>query len=209
MLFAGGLVFGDLAGTSNFPALDATAATVRAYFLHNASEVRALSFFHFLAALALLLFAAYLYMTVRELGAGWASVALAGGICAAVFLALSAICYRVLAEASVARDAPLAHGVVVASYLAGGPAIGAPLAFTTAALTAAVRSRDRLPAWNIWLGALATVLGAASATTFLGPANNSSVVYGILLLAAVVMFVWLVMTSFALASRTRAGASGQ
>ena len=53
MLFACGLLFGDILGTSNFPALDATASEVRAYFLENASEVRALSFFHVLSAIAL------------------------------------------------------------------------------------------------------------------------------------------------------------
>lgn len=59
-LFACGLLFGDVLGTSNFPALNATASQVRAYFLENASEVRALSFFHVLSAIALVTFAAYI-----------------------------------------------------------------------------------------------------------------------------------------------------
>ncbi|MGH2887213.1 MAG: hypothetical protein ACRDPA_31710, partial [Solirubrobacteraceae bacterium] len=101
VLFACGLLFGDVLGTSNFPALDATAARVRAYFLENASEVRALSFFHVLSAIALVVFAAYIYGYLRrESGAraALAALALAGGAMAAAFLLLSALCYRTLAE---------------------------------------------------------------------------------------------------------------
>jgi hypothetical protein len=53
VLFAGGLLFADILGTSNYPPLDASASHVRAYFLENASEVRALSLFHVLSSLAL------------------------------------------------------------------------------------------------------------------------------------------------------------
>ena len=60
-LFACGLLFGDLLGTTNFPALNATPSELREYFLRNVSEVRALSFFHLLAAAALAAFASYLY----------------------------------------------------------------------------------------------------------------------------------------------------
>src|SRR6516165_9016022 len=66
VLFACGLLFGDVLGTSNFPALDASASRVRAYFLENASEVRALSFFHVLSAMALVVFAAYIYAYLRR-----------------------------------------------------------------------------------------------------------------------------------------------
>src|SRR5438128_536334 len=110
VLFASGLLFGDVLGTSNFPALDASASDVRAYFLENASEVRALSFFHVLSAIALVAFAAYIYACLRrESGApaALAALGLAGGAMAAGFLLLSALCYRTLAEPTVARDAPL------------------------------------------------------------------------------------------------------
>ena len=51
VLFAAGLVFGDLLGSDNYPALEASTDEVRRYFLENETEVRALSFFHMLAAL--------------------------------------------------------------------------------------------------------------------------------------------------------------
>jgi hypothetical protein len=204
VLFACGLLFGDVLGTSNFPALDATAAEVRAYFLENASEVRALSFFHVLSAIALVAFAAYIYGYLRresDAPAALAALALAGGAIAAAFLLLSALCYRTLAEPTVARDAPLAHALVVLSYLAGGPAIAVPLVPMVGIVAAATMRERILARWTGWLGVVAAVCGAACASTLLGPTNNHSATYGILLLGAVLMFAWLVVTSIALVAQ--------
>lgn len=201
VLFACGLLFGDLLGTTNFPALDATASEVRAYFLANASEVRALSFFHVLSAGALLAFAAYIHAWLRaqsDAPAGLAALALAGGAVAAAFLLLSALCYRTLAEPTVARDAPLAHALVVLSYLTGGPAIAVPLVATVGVVAATTLREQILPRWTGWLGVVTAVCGAACATTLLGPMNNSSPAYGVLLLGAVLMFFWLLATSISL-----------
>ena len=203
VLFASGLVFGDLLATTNFPALNATSSQLREYFLRNDSEARALSFFHLLAAAALAAFASYLYARLRSAGSRVAALALAGGIIAAVFLATSALCYRVLAERSVTSDPALAHAVVVLSYLAGGPAIGVPLALTAGAFAAAIRHERTLPGWLCWLSIVAAVLGVASATTMLGPTNNGSLIYGVLLLAAVVLFAWLAASSLVLVRHAR------
>ena len=201
-LFGCGLLFGDLLATTNFPALNATPSQLREYFLRNVSEVRALSFFHLLAAAALAAFASYLYARLRSAGIRIAALALAGGIIAAAFLAMSALCYRVLAEHSVASDPALAHALVVLSYLAGGPAIGVPLALTAGAFAAAIRHEPTLPGWLWWLSIVAVVLGVASATTMLGPTNNGSLVYGVLLLAALLLFAWLVASSVVLVIRS-------
>ena len=204
LLFTSGLLFSDVLGTSNFPPLDATASDVRAYFLENASEVRALSFFHALSAVALVTFAAYIYRFLRrESGApsALAAFALAGGAIAAAFLLLSALCYRTLAEPTVARDAPLAHALVVLSYLAGGPAIAVPLVPMIAVVAAATLREQILARWTGWLGVVTALCGAACASTFLGPTNNRSATYGILLLGAVLMFAWLVVTSISLIAR--------
>lgn len=203
-LFACGLLFGDVLGTSNFPALNATASELRAYFLQNASEVRALSFFHALAAITLVAFAAYIFAYLRrESGApsGLAALALAGGAIAASFLLLSALCYRTLAEPTVARDAPLAHALVVLSYLAGGPAIAVPLAPMIAIVAAATLREQILARWTGWLGVATALAGAACASTLVGPTNNHSATYGILLVGAVLMFAWLVITSIFLIAR--------
>jgi hypothetical protein len=200
-LFASGLLFGDVLATPNFPALNATPPQLREYFVRNVSEVRALSFFHLLAAVALAAFASYLYATLRDAGARVAALALAGGVIGAAFLALSAVCYRALAERSVASDPALAHALVVLSYLTGGPAIGVALALAAGAFAAAIWGDRTFPRWLWWLSIVAVVLGAASATTMLGPTDNRSLVYGVLLLAAVVLFAWLVASSLVLVRR--------
>jgi len=204
VLFACGLLFGDLLGNSNYPALDATAAHVRAYFAQNATEVRALSFFHALAAVALVAFAAYVHAHLRRHSSapsGLAAFALAGGAIAAAFLLLSALCYRTLAEPTVAGDAPLAHALLVLSYLAGGPAIAVPLVPMVGVVAAAALREQVLARWTGWLGVVAAAGGAASASTFLGPTNNHSATYGILLLGAMLMFAWLIVTSIAFVRR--------
>jgi hypothetical protein len=140
----------------------------------------------------------------QRLWAGTGSAfAQAGGAIAAAFLLLSTLCYRTLAEPTVARDAPLAHALVVLSYLAGGPAITVPLVPMVGVVAAAALRERVLARWTGWLGVLAAVCGAACASTFLGLTNNHSATYGILLLGAVLMFAWLVVTSIALIARTR------
>ncbi len=94
LLFAGGLVFGDLLGSDNYPPLDASNDDIRRYFVDNKAEVRALSFFHTLAAFTLLGFAAYLHTALRrdeDERSGLPALAFAGGVTAAVFLLLSAL----------------------------------------------------------------------------------------------------------------------
>ena len=107
-----------------------------------------------------------------------------------------------------ARDPSLAHVLVVLSYLAGGPGIAVPLVLPAGAVAAATRRERLLPPWIGWLSLLAAFFGAASATTMLGPANNSSASYGILLLAALLMFAWLIATSAALAARPSGQTTG-
>jgi len=205
VLFAWGLLFRDVLGTTSFPALDATASEVRAYFLENGSEVRALSFFHVLSAIALVAFAAYIYGYLRRESTApppLAVFALAGGAIAAAFLLLSALCYRTLAEPTVAHDAPLAHALLVLSYLAGGPAITVPLVPMVGVVAAAALREQILARWTGWLGVVTAVCGAACASTLLRPTNNHSATYSVLLLGAVLMFTWLIVTSIALIART-------
>jgi hypothetical protein len=203
VLFACGLLFGDLLGASNYPPLNASPQRVTRYFVGNADNVRVLGFFHLLAALALLAFAAYLAGWLRraeEPAGSLAGLALAGGIAAATFLLLSALLYRTLAEPEVARDRALAHALVVLSYLAGGPAAGVPLALPVGAgALAALRGAPSLPRWTGQLGIAAALISIVSAASLLGPMNNSSLLYGVLLLAAVLGFAWIAVTSVLLA----------
>ncbi len=202
--FGFGLLFGDLLSSSNYPPLNAAYPRLRTYFLSNGSEVRVLAFFHLLAALALLCFGGFLYDWLRgaELpGPRLATLALVGGTTAAAFLLLSALTYRVLAEPEVARDPALARALVVVSCLAGGPAIAVPLTLPIGAGTAVALRGSELARWTAWLGIPAALISLISATTLLGPMNNTSATYGILLLAAVLGLVWIFATSLLLAAR--------
>jgi hypothetical protein len=203
-LFGCGLLFGDLLGSSNYPPLNASYARVSSYFLTNTFEVRALAFFHVLAALALICFAAHLQgwlQDAREVPGRIAAVTLAGGAIAAAFLLLSALIYRTLAEPSVVHDPALTHALVVISYLAGGPAIAIPLSLPIAAVALVTLRDELLPRWIGWLGVSAVVMSLISAGTLLGPMNNSSALYGILLIAATLSFAWTFATSVLLAIR--------
>jgi hypothetical protein len=225
VLFACGLLFGDLLGSSNYPPLNASYSRLRTYFLTNGSEVRALAFFHLLAALALACFAAFLHdwlrgtelpgprpatvmvappgpATVAPPGRRVATVALVGGALAAAFLLLSALIYRALAEPEIVRDPALAHALVVISYLAGGPAISVPLTLPIGAGTAVALRGSQLPRWTAWLGVPAALTSLISAVTLLGPMNNTSATYSVLLLAAVLGLVWIFATSLLLVARS-------
>lgn len=204
VLFGCGLLFGDLLGSSNYPPLNASYLRASSYFLRNGSEVRALGFFHVLSALALVCFAAYLQEWLR--GAplptgGLAVLPLAGGTLAAAFLLLSALIYRALAEPSVAHNPALTHALVVTSYLAGGPGVAVPLVLPIAAGVLAALRYGLLPRWTGWLGVSAAGVSLISAATLLGPMNNSSALYGVLLLAAILSFVWIFGTSVLLAAQ--------
>jgi hypothetical protein len=205
LLFAVGLLFGDVLGSSAYPRLDAPAVTAQAYFLNNAGHVRALAFFHALSALALLTFITYLQMWLRRLdqrSARLAPVTLAGGGAAATFLLLSALVYRVLAEPTVARDPALTHALLVFSYLAGGPGVAIPLALPIMAGSLTSFRRELLPAWVGWLGSGAVIACVISTGILLGPMSNSSVLYGVLLVAAVLSLIWMFGTSLLLTRRT-------
>ena len=65
-----------------------------------------------------------------------------------------------------------------------------------------IRRERTLPVWLWWPSTAAAVLGLTTVTTLLGPTNNSSAAYGVLLLGAVALFAWLAASSIMLVWRT-------
>jgi len=59
-----------------------------------------------------------------------------------------------------------------------------------------------LPAWVGWLGSAAVIACVISSGILLGPMNNSSFWYAMLLIAAVLSLVWMFGTSLLLIRRT-------
>src|SRR5918994_6138195 len=195
VLFGCGLFFADVVAPG-YPALDDPPAEIERYFLDNEQEVRALGFFHVLAAVALLFFAAYVRALMRRVepeGGGLPALALAGGVTAAAFLLLSALLFRTLAEPAVAGDDAAQHAVLVLSYLAGGPAITVPLAVLIGACSLMALRRGALPGWIGWFGAAGAAACLVSAAMLLGPAENTAPLFSVLLLAAGLGFLWIVV----------------
>jgi hypothetical protein len=205
VLFGCGLFFADVLAPG-YPALDDSFEDTAGYFDENEVEVRALGFFHVLAAIALLFFATYVGAFIRRTASesgGLAALAVAGGATAAGFLLLSALLFRALAEPEVSGDEGTQHAVLVLSYLAGGPAITVPLAPMIGACSVVVLRYGGLPAWIGWLGLAAAAVCLASAAMLLGPAENTAPLFGLLLLAAGFGFLWLLSASAAMAIRLR------
>ena len=88
------------------------------------------------------------------------------------------------------------------SYLAGGLGIALPLALPIAAGSLTSFRRELLPVWVGWLGSGAVITCIASCGILLGPMDNGSVWYGILLVAAVLSLLWIFGTSLLLTRRT-------
>jgi hypothetical protein len=207
VLFCCGLFFADVIAPG-YPALDDPAADVARYFADNENEVRALAFFHTLSAVALVFFAAYLRVVMRRSDPdadGLAALAFGSGITAAVFLLLSALFFRALAEPVVSGDEPVQHALLLLSYLAGGPAIAVPLAPLIGAGSLVTVRGGAIPGWVAWLGFFAMVLGVLAATMLLGPADNNSALFGVLLVAAGLAFLWVLAASVALVARAGRG----
>lgn len=208
VLFGCGLLFGDLLGTSNYPPADASTAVLRRYLTQNGGDVRALAFFHTLAALALVVFAINLAVRLERAAPGCPGrhrAVLAGGILGAGFLLLSALCYRTLADPAVYADPGAAQAVLVLSYLAGGPALAAPLAVLEAGASTTFAQGVLLPRWLGWLGLVAALFSLVSVAYLLASLDNGSWLYAVLLLGALLGFVWLVLTGGLLAVRALRG----
>ena len=104
--------------------MDEPVSEISGYFAANGAEVRLLSFFHSLAALSLLAFAAYVSgLEVSDESRRLSTLALSGGVMAAVFLVLSALLFWTLARPATANEPPLARSLADLSYLAGGVAL--------------------------------------------------------------------------------------
>ena len=203
-LFLGGLLLADVLAGRPYPGIDEPIGDITGYFAANGAEVRGLSFFHSLAAMSLLAFAACLRGVVTR-GDGrpgpLPALAFGGGVMAATFLLLSALLFWALARPATAGQPALARALFDLSYLAGGLALLLSLsAFIGASSLLALQTRA-LPAWVGRAGVVAAVISLLSAATMptetgaLGPG-------GLVVAAALPPFLWIFAASVALIRRT-------
>jgi hypothetical protein len=203
--FAAGIVFADLIASRAFydlwPEGLASFARIEAYILANRAQLRALSFFHGLVALALLVFGAALGTLSRGHDVPshrlLVRTALAGSIVAATMLLLSATAFWTITEPALADDASLARALLLLAYVAGGPALVAPLAVTIAAASLLGRAEQMLPPWIAVAGLATAAIALLSLATLLGSAQARSLEFTVP--AMLLALTWICATSLMLA----------
>ena len=196
-LFGSGLVLADLLADRAFPPPSAPLEDIARYFSHNGGAVRGLSVCHAFAALALMIFGAYLAQRVqRQQASALGTIALAGGGVAAAFLLLDAAIFWVLALPDVSRDPAVLRALHGLSYLCGGVALALPLAALIGAVSLDALHSRMLPRWLAWTG-IVTALDCLVYGTSLVAASGYWSPSG-LVLAALLPLLWIFATSIAL-----------
>ncbi|MFE6839954.1 hypothetical protein ACFVFI_34660 [Streptomyces sp. NPDC057705] len=123
-LFLGGLVLSTLlAGGDPFPSPFGAADTITAYFRDHGNAVRVSGALQFAASVPLAIYAATVSARLHRLGvrAPGATIALAGGVLAAAFLACSGLVTWVLSHGDVTQRPELVRALQYLAFSLGGP----------------------------------------------------------------------------------------
>lgn len=204
-LFIAGLALGTaLAGGSPFPSPFGDAAPIVAYFQDHAFAVRVGGTFQFAAAIPLAIYAATASARLHHLGirAPGATIALAGGLLAATFLAASGLTCWTLSQPAVTGAPDLIRPLQVLAFAAGGPGHVVPLGLLVAGIAVPGLLAGLLPRWLAWAGlAVAAVAELATLSLLLESATY------LLPVARFAGLAWLVAVGFKLPlHRARANA---
>jgi hypothetical protein len=178
-----------------FPALSAPSADVVSYFATHSSAVLLCAFLQFGAAIPLGIFAASMVSRLRFLGitAAGASIALFGGLMAAIDELTSGAAISVMAQPVVAQSAPLLTALHHFAVALGGPGFTMPFGLLLAGVSVTAGFAKLLPKWIVGLGLVLAVIGELSWLSLIVPRA------GILIpLARWPGFVWLIAAGFAL-----------
>lgn len=195
-LFVAGLVLGTaLAGGTPFPSPFGEAAGIVAYFQDHETAVRVGGALQFGAAIPLAIYAATVSARLHHLGirAPGATIALAGGLLAAAFLAASGLICWVLSQLAVTAEPGGIRLLQLLAFAAGGPGHVVPLGLLLAGIAVPGLLAGLLPRWLAWAG-LAVAAVAELATL-------SLLVEGAAYLLPVARFAglaWLIVAGFRL-----------
>jgi hypothetical protein len=194
VLFTCGLALADLLADTAFPPPSAPLDDIAVYFSQNGGAVRGLSVCHAFAALALMLFGAYLSHQIRRgEPSALSAIALVGSGAAGAFLLLDAAIFWVLSLSDVSRDPALLRALHGLSYLCGGVALALPLAALIGSVSLDALQTRSLPRWLGWAGLLTTIdclIYGTSLVEAIGYWSPSGLV-----LAAVLPLLWIFATS--------------
>lgn len=154
-LFVAGLALSTvLAAGSPFPSPFGEAAPIVTYFQDHEFAVRVGGLFQFAAAIPLAIYAATASSRLHQLGirAPGATIALAGGLLAAAFLAASGLTCWVLSQPAVTTSPDLIHVLQLLAFAAGGPGHVVPLGLLLAGIAVPGLLTGLLPRWLAWTG---------------------------------------------------------
>jgi hypothetical protein len=175
-LFIAGLVLGTaLAGGTPFPSPFGEAGPIVAYFQDHDLAVRVGGALQFAAAIPLAIYAATASARLHQLGirAPGATIALAGGLLAAAFLACSGLLSWVLSQSAVTSTPDLIRPLQLLAFATGGPGHVVPLGLLLAGIAVPGLLVGLLPRWLAWAGlAVAAVAELATLSLLLDGAAD-------------------------------------
>ncbi|MEU0558415.1 DUF4386 domain-containing protein [Dactylosporangium sp. NPDC006015] len=195
-LFIAGLVLGTmLADGTPFPSPFGDAAQIVAYFQDHELAVRVGGTLQFAAAIPLAIYAATASARLHRLGirAPGATIALAGGLLAAAFMAFSGLVSWTLSQPAATTDPEVIRLLQLLAFATGGPGHVVPLGLLLAGIAVPGLLAGLLPRWLAWAGlAIAAVAELATLGLLLEPATY------LLPVARFTALAWLITAGFKL-----------
>jgi len=168
-LFLAGLIASTAIAGTAFPAPSDPAASILTYFRDHPDAVTVSGFFQFAAAVPLAIYAATASSRLRTLGirAPGATIALAGGVLAAAFLAISGLVTWTLAQPAVLGSPPLVRALHDLAFAVGGPGSVVPFGLLIAGLAVPAAFGALLPRWLAGTGLVIALIAEFSALSLL------------------------------------------
>jgi hypothetical protein len=184
-----------LAGKMRFPSPLQPAGDIVTFFRMESEKVRLCGFLQFASSIPLGIFTATMVSRLRFLGVNAAgpTIALFGGLAAALSVATSAIVQWTLSQPGIADDAGLTRAFYFAAFGIGGPGYSVPLGLLIAGLTVPSFFLKLLPRWLCVFGLVLALVGELSTLCLLVP----NLLY-LVPLTRFPGFIWLIVAGFSL-----------
>ncbi|WP_210408370.1 DUF4386 domain-containing protein [Allokutzneria sp. NRRL B-24872] len=203
-LFVAGLALSAIVGGGAvFPSPFGPEADSFAYFSSHRSAVQVSAFFQFACAFPLAIYTATVHARLHRLGirAPGATIALAGGLLASAFMALSGLLCWVLSRPGISDEPVLVRVLHHLAFGAGGVGHVVPLGLLIAGIAVPGLLAGLLPKW--WSVAGLVIAGLAQLATLTLLLEGAGY---LLPIARFTGLIWLIVAGFRLPlSRDRAG----
>jgi hypothetical protein len=182
----------------SFPAPDAAASTIVAFFQLHPDLVRTATFFQFGAGIALGIFVVGVAIRLRELRASavWVSIALFSGLMTGLDIAAASHVLWAMTWPGIAHNSPLTLALYYLQYAFGGPGYSLPMGLFVAGVSLVASFMNLMPKWIIWSGFFIAVIGVVSCLSILLPVTRPIPL--LIPLTRFPAFVWLIAAGFAL-----------